>query len=86
MSNQLFKFELPTLYARAKTGAVLVWNIEVNGNKYRMINSQEGGKQNASKWSIAEAKNVGQSNETTAEEQAEAEATSKWMKKLKLVE
>ena len=83
MSNQLFKFELPTLYARAKTGAVLVWNIEVNGNKYRMINSQEGGKQNASKWSIAEAKNVGQSNETTAEEQAEAEATSKWMKKLK---
>jgi ATP-dependent DNA ligase len=83
MSNTLFKFELPTLFARAKTGAVLTWDIEVEGNKYRMITGQETGGKTESKWTIAEGKNVGQSNETTGEQQAEMEATSKWKKKLK---
>jgi DNA ligase-1 len=79
----LFKFELPTLYARAKGGAVLTWDIEVEGNKYRMITGQEGGAKVQSKWTVAQAKNIGQANETSAEQQAEAEATSKWKKKLK---
>lgn len=83
MSNTLFKFELPTLYARAKTGAVLTWDIEIEDNKYRMITGQESGGKTISKWTIAEAKNVGQANETTGEQQAESEATSKWKKKLK---
>ena len=83
MTNSLFKFELPTLYARSKTGAVLTWNIEVEGNKYRMITGQETGGKTESRWTITSAKNTGQSNATTAEEQAESEALSKWKKKLK---
>jgi DNA ligase-1 len=81
--SDLFKFELPELYARSKTGAVLTWNIEVEGNKYRMITGQETGGKSISKWTITEAKNVGQANQTDGEQQAEAEAISKWKKKLK---
>jgi len=55
---------------------------EVDGNMYRMVSGQEaGGKTEADGplrsekcWTI---------QSTTAEEQAEAEATSKWKKKLK---
>lgn len=83
MNATLFKFELPTLYARASTGAVLEWDIEVEGNKYRTITGQQGGAKVTSKWTIAEPKNVGQANSTTAEQQAEAEAVAKWKKKIK---
>lgn len=83
MSNTLFKFELPTLYARSSTGAILEWDIEVEGNKFRMITGQQGGNKITSKWTIVEGKNIGQSNETDGEQQAEAEATSKWKKKIK---
>ena len=38
-----FKFELPTLYARSKTGAVLTWDIEVEDNMYRTITGQLDG-------------------------------------------
>ena len=79
----LFKFELPTLYARSSTGAVLEWDIEVEGNKYRMITGQQGGAKTTSKWTVSEPKNIGQSNATTAEQQAEADAISKWKKKIK---
>lgn len=74
----LFKFELPTLYARAKNGAVLTWDIEVDGNKYRMITGQEGGSKVESNWTVATAK-----SEDTDEKQAAFEATAKWKKKLK---
>lgn len=83
MNNTLFKFELPILYARSKTGAVLTWEIKVEGNKYCMITGQENGGKTTSKWTVAKAMNVGQSNETTPEQQAENEAISKWKKKLK---
>lgn len=82
-TSNLFRFELPTLYARAKNGAVLTWDIEIEGNKYRMITGQEDGNKVESKWTICEGKNKGQSNETTGDQQAESEATSKWKKKLK---
>ena len=77
------KFELPDLYARNKDGSVQQWKIEVEGNKYKMIAGRLGGAMVESKWTITEGKNVGQSNETTPEAQAETEATSKWKKKLK---
>ncbi len=79
----LFKFELPTLYARAKSGAVLTWDIEIEGNKYRMISGQEDGGKTTSSWTICEGKNQGRANETTAEEQAQLEADAKWKKKIK---
>jgi len=84
MTNSLFKFELPTLYARAETGAILEWDIEVDGNKYRTITGQQGSQNKiTSKWTIAEPKNVGQANATTSEQQAEAESVAKWKKKIK---
>jgi len=81
--TSLFTFQLPTLYARAKTGAVLTWDIEIEGNKFRTITGQETGAKTTSAWTICEGKNRGQSNETTDEQQANAEADSKWKKKLK---
>lgn len=79
----LFKFELPTLYARANGGAILEWDIEIEGDKYRTITGQQGGAKVTSKWSVAKSKNQGQSNETTADEQAQIEADAKWKKKVK---
>lgn len=81
--TSLFTFQLPTLYARAKTGAVLTWDIEIEGNKFRTITGQETGAKTTSAWTICKGKNCGQANETTDEQQANAEADSKWKKKLK---
>lgn len=78
-----FTFQLPTLYARAKSGAVLVWDIEVEGNKFRTITGQSGGSKVVSAWTICHGRNSGKANGTTDEEQAQAEADSKWKKKVK---
>ena len=78
------KTQLPTLYARSNTGAVLEWDIEVEGDKFRMITGQQGSPNKiTSKWTVAKAKNQGQANATTAEEQAYNEAVAKWKKKIK---
>lgn len=75
--------QLPTLYARSSHGAVLEWDIEIEDNKYRMITGQQGGNKTTSKWTVCEGKSQGRTNETTAEQQAQLEADSKWKKKLK---
>lgn len=79
----IFKFQLPTLYARAEKGSVLEWDIEIEGDKYRTITGQQGGAKVTSKWTVANPKNTGQANATTSEQQAHAEADSKWKKKIK---
>jgi hypothetical protein len=79
----LFKFELPELYSRNKDGSIQTWSVEVDGNKYRMISGRADGQPVISAWTVCEGKNTGRANETTGEQQAEAEATSKWKKKLK---
>lgn len=81
--SQSFRFQYPILYARSSTGAVLTWEIEVEGNKYRTITGQENGAKITSKWSESEAKNPGKANATTAEAQALKDADSKWKKKLR---
>src|ERR1035437_1716741 len=83
MTDSLFKFELPTLYARSSTGAILEWGIAVEGNKYCTTTGQQGGQKITTKPTIAKPKNAGQANSTTAEQQAEAEAVAKWKKKIK---
>jgi len=75
--------KLPILYARGNNGKVLEWQIETDGNKFRMITGQQDGKKVESEWTICEGKNVGRSNETNPTQQAEAEALAKWEKKLK---
>lgn len=73
--------KLDTLYSRRGDGKLQEWTIEVDGNKYRTIAGQEGGKMNISKWTACTGKNIGRTNETTPEQQALAEAKAKWTKK-----
>jgi len=75
--------QLPTLYARSSTGAILEWDIEIEDNKFRTITGQQGGNKITSKWTVCKGKNNGQANATTADGQAYAEAVSKWKKKIK---
>lgn len=76
--------KLPKLYARTTTGATQEWSIEIDGNRFRMISGQVGGKLVFSEWTTCQGKNVGRANATTPAEQALSEAQSKWDKKVKL--
>lgn len=78
-----FTFQFPTLYARSKNGAVLTWDIEIEGNKFRTITGQETGQKIISEWTVCKSKNIGKANETSDDSQAQLEASSKWKKKLK---
>lgn len=73
----------PTLYARTSTGAVQVWSMEQEGDKFRSISGQEDGIKTIAAWSIAAPKNTGKKNATTGEQQAAAEIQSKYDKQLK---
>jgi DNA ligase-1 len=80
--------KLKTLYKKTTTGAIQQWDIAVNPSKTgkaAIVTSygQVGGKiQETVDW-ITEGKNIGKANETTPQQQAEAEAQSQWEKKLK---
>jgi len=74
----------PILYARNTTGSIQTWQIEVDGDKYRTIAGQLNSPNLVtSNWQYGEVKNIGKSNETSAEEQSEKEADAKFKKKLK---
>lgn len=86
MTMDLFvtdKIEYPMLYARSSTGAILEWEIIVEGNTFYTVTGQQGGQKVTSKPTVCQGKNPGKKNATTAEEQAVAEAQSKWKKKIK---
>lgn len=74
--------QLPTIYSRTSNGSIQEWTIEVIGNTFRTHEGLMGGKITTSKPTVCESKNVGRANETTPDAQAEAEAKSKWQKKL----
>lgn len=78
---------LPTLYKKTKTGKVQEWTIEViedaEGGLILTTYGQTDGKKQATQDLVREGKNVGRANETTPLQQAEAEARSRWEKKLK---
>ncbi len=78
VSNQVFG----PLYKRTATGAIQQWMIECENNKYHSISGQVNGQMVTSEWTICNGKNIGRSNETTPEEQAEKEAYAKYIKKL----
>ena len=76
---------LPTLYSRTSTGAVQQWSVEVDGDKYRVVSGQKDSPNKViSEWTVVEGKNLGRKNATTPEQQALAEATSKWTKKARM--
>lgn len=72
-----------TLYALNKDGSFQEWKVFVDGGVIHVNYGKLGGKIQ-SKLTTCEPKNVGRANETTAEEQAIAEATSKWDKQYRL--
>ena len=73
----------PMLYKKASTGKMLSWQISVDGATISETWGQIEGKMQSTSDVIREGKNIGKKNETTAEQQALAEAESKWTKKLK---
>lgn len=79
--------KLATLYKLTSTGKVQMWEIESYGTDFASYikttyGHQDGAKQTATEV-ITKGKNVGKANETSAFEQAQAEALSQWEKKLK---
>lgn len=72
----------PTLYGKASTGKLKEWTISTDGDKVITSHGSVGGKI-TSKAYTAEGKNIGRSNETTPEQQAELEALAAWTLKMK---
>jgi len=74
----------PTLYKKTSTGAIQFWTISVEGNAIITTYGQVGtDSPQVTTDVIKEGKNAGQSNATSAAQQAEREAKSSWTKKLK---
>jgi ATP-dependent DNA ligase len=79
--------EFPQLFKKTTTGAIQEWTVsvdEINGiptiiNKF----GQVGGKIQYSHEQVLSGKNTGRANATTAMEQAESQAKSRWEKQLK---
>ena len=70
---------LPTLYKYTELEQVQEWTIYVEGDSFYTI---EGiNTLSESKPTVCQGKNIGKSNETTPEQQAELEARAKWQKK-----
>jgi len=74
--------ELPKLYKKTATGATQEWQIFIEDGRYHTVSGQVDGKKIINAPTRCLGKNIGKKNETTPEEQAEAEAQAKWQKKL----
>jgi len=74
--------KLPTLYKFDSKGKLREWTMVIKGNCFHAVKGLVGGKLTEDKPRCCEAKNVGRSNETSPEQQAENEAKSKWQKKI----
>jgi len=74
--------KLPTLYKFDTKGKLREWTMVIEGNCFHAVKGLVGGKLTEDKPRCCEAKNVGRSNETSPEQQAENEAKSKWQKKI----
>jgi DNA ligase 1 len=74
--------QLPILYSRTSNGAIQQWTIIVEDNTYYTVEGLKDGKLTSSTPTVCGGKNVGRANATSNEEQALAEAKSKWKKKL----
>ena len=73
---------MTTLYKTTKTGAIQQWSIEVSGQTFTCIYGQVGGKLQ-SQQTICKSVNIGKSNETTPEQQAQLESAALIAKKIK---
>jgi len=69
--------KFPTLYHKTKSGAIIEWNLSVDGTKITTVWGQQNGKKQTAEL-ICTPKNEGRANSTTAEEQALKEAEAQW--------
>ena len=74
---------LPTLYKLTSTGAIQQWTVAVDGNTISTTYGQVGGAMQTTHDVITEGKNLGRSNATTSEQQAQLEAAAQHEKKRK---
>lgn len=74
-----------TLFTRDSRGSVRTWLMETKGDSYRTISGilDVPSSLVTSEWTVCQAKNVGRSNATTAEQQALKEVESRYTKQLK---
>ena len=81
--------ELTKLYKKTSTGKIQEWEVHVEGRDTvpEIVNNygQVGGKIQESRELVMEGKNIGKANETSAWEQALAQAKARWEKQLKKV-
>jgi len=79
--------QLPKLYKKTSTGKIQEWivGVKVVNDGAIIVNNygQVGGKIQESQELVSEGKNVGKANETTALQQANAQAKGRWEKQLK---
>lgn len=79
--------QLPKLYKKTSTGAIQEWivGVKVANDGAIIVNNygQVGGKIQESQELVSEGKNIGRANETTALQQANAQAKARWEKQLK---
>ena len=75
-----------SLFKRDSKGGIREWTAEVgeeNGNvSWRTIAGLTDGKKVESGWKLVEQKNIGKSNETSLQQQAEQEMIAEFNKKL----
>lgn len=74
---------LQILFSKNNDGTLQQWEIFVQKNVIITKFGRVGGQIQETKDEIKEGKNIGRSNQTTAEDQANKEAQSRWEKKLK---
>ena len=74
--------KLTTLYKRAVNGKVNEWTIEIDGHCYRTVSGYTDGAKTTTEWTCCEGKNIGKTNETTANEQARKQAQAEYDKRL----
>jgi ATP-dependent DNA ligase len=73
----------PELFKKASTGKIQTWSISVDGANITVKHGQVGGAIQVATETIKAGKNQGRANQTSAEEQAVAEAEAKYTKQLK---
>jgi ATP-dependent DNA ligase len=75
------------LYKKARTGKISFWQIEVihhaDKSEIRTLHGQVGGVMTPSSELVTEGKNIGMANETSIQDQAQAQALSRWEKQKK---
>ncbi len=76
--------KLPRLYKLSNTGKISEWDVSIVDAKphpfFEMTFGYQGGAKQSQVVSIAQGKNIGRANETSAYEQCIAEAEAKWKK------